>query len=241
MMGIIFRFYFLLLFKLFVRIIYRFDQVWISPKPEQFKDTKLFVLLNHTSLFEPLLIGAFPNSLLWQMAKRFVYPVADKTFRRPFVGFLFRLFAPQTVSLTRNRDNSWEHFVGLAKSKNSFIGIAPEGRMKRLNGLDKHGMPMNIKSGVADIINMLDCGKMLVLYSGGLHHIQSPGSGIPKLFKKVHLKFEIFDINQYKETMINSSNENRFGKAIILDLELRRDLNCVPEAECEGKLAVKIV
>ena len=240
-MGSFFRFCFLVCVKLVVRTIYRFDQVWINSKPEEFKDTKLFVLLNHTSLFEPIFIGAFPYSLLWQMAKRFVYPVADKTFSRPLVGFLFRLFAPQTVSLTRNRDNSWEHFIALAKEKNSFIGIAPEGRMKRLNGLDKHGMPMNIKSGVADIIKMLDSGKMLILYSGGLHHIQSPGSGIPKLFKKVHLKFEIFDINQYKETMIKVSDKDEFTRAVISDLQLRRDMNCTPEAECQGKLAVKIV
>ena len=240
-MGSFLRFCFLVSVKFLVRTLYSFDKVWINAKPTQFKDVKLFVLLNHTSLFEPILIGAFPNSLLWQMAKRFVYPVADKTFNRPFVGFLFRLFAPQTVSLTRNRDNSWEHFIALAKEKNSFIGIAPEGRMKRLNGLDKKGKPMNIKSGVADIIKMLDSGKMLVLYSGGLHHIQSPGSGIPKFFKKVHLKFEIFDINQYKEAIIRLSSEDDFAKAVISDLELRRDSNCAPEAECQGKLAIKIV
>ena len=240
-MGSFFRFCFLVSVKLFVRTLYRFDKVWINGKPAQFEDVKLFVLLNHTSLFEPILSGAFPYSLLWQMAKRFVYPVADKTFNRPFVGFLFRLFAPQTVSLTRNWDNSWEHFIALAKAKNSFIGIAPEGRMKRLNGLDKNGKAMNIKTGVADIIKMLDSGQMLVLYSGGLHHIQSPGSGIPKIFKKVHLKFEIFDINQYKETMIKLSDEGQFAKAVISDLELRRDSNCAPEAECQGKLAIKTV
>lgn len=240
-MGSIFRFCFLLIVKLCVRTVYRFDKAWINTKPNQFKDVKLFVLLNHTSLFEPIMVGAFPNALLWQMAKRFVYPVADKTLDRPLVGLLFRLFAPRTVSLTRHRDNSWEHFIALAKAKNSFIGIAPEGRMKRLNGLDKNGKPMSIKSGVADIIKLLDSGKMLVLYSGGLHHIQSPGSGIPKLFKKVHLKFETFDIEQYKESVIKLKEDDAFAKAVISDLEIRRDSNCATESEYQGKLAVKIV
>ena len=33
------------------------------------------------------------------------------------------------------------------------------------------------------ILEKLDSGKMLIAYSGGLHHVQAPGDLIPKIFK----------------------------------------------------------
>ena len=195
-------------------------------KAEEFKKLKLFLLLNHTSLYEPILIGAFPNALLWEMAKRFVYPVAEKTMNSPIAGTIFRLFAPHTVSISRRRDHTWDRFMGKCSAKNSLIGIAPEGRMKRPTGLDKSGRPMNMKSGVSELLSQIDSGGMLLLYSGGLHHIQSPGSGLPKLFRRIRLRFEFLDIEGYKESFCRSSDPATLAKRIILDLEKRRDRHC---------------
>ena len=62
--------------------------------------------------------------------------------------------------------------------------ILPEGRMKRENGLDLHGNPMNVRGGIADILLAMKQGRMLIAYSGGLHHVQFPG-GVPRIFKTV--------------------------------------------------------
>lgn len=212
--------------KLATNIFYQFECRWLHSRPQGFENIKIFLLLNHTSLFEPLLVGAFPNNLLWQIAKRFVYPIADKTYKRPLVGKIFKSFAPHTISLTRKRDSSWDKFVNLTHQKNCLIGLAPEGRMKRPNGLDKNGQPMNIKGGITELLEKIQSGKMLVLYSGGLHHIQTPGSGFPKLFKKINLKFESLDINQYKDFLKNVYPDKTFAMSVITDLQARRDFYC---------------
>lgn len=216
----------LMLLKSISRLFWKPGAKWVGPKPKNFKDIKVFALLNHTSLFEPLLVGAFPTGLVREMSRRMIYPVADKTYNRPIAGRFFRLLAPGTVSLTRSRDESWKLFTELARSQNALVGIAPEGRMKRPNGLDRHGKPMNMKSGIADLLKDINSGQMLLLYSGGLHHIQSPGNGFPKLFKKISIKFEVVDIARYKARISALHPEVSFSKQVTCDLERRRDLNC---------------
>jgi len=219
------------------RLFYLPKATWLDGKKPDFRDVRLFVLLNHTSLFEPLLLGAFPISLLWEMSKRMVYPVAEKTYKRPIAGKFFRLLAPGTVSLTRNRDQSWDRFLELSKGRKTMVAIAPEGRMKRPDGLDKHGKPMNLKTGVFDIIRTLDKGKMLVLYSGGLHHIQAPGSGFPKLFKKFSLRLEALDIADYKKQhMPASAPTATHCSNIIQDLQNRRDFHCASQKTLQDKV-----
>ena len=78
-------------------------------------------------------------------------PGADKTLDRPLVGTLYKLMSPGITSITRKRDDTWEQFVH-SISPDSIIVIAPEGRMKRKNGLDLDGNKMTVRSGVADLL-----------------------------------------------------------------------------------------
>lgn len=229
-LKVLFHFAVLLTIKLFCKLAYRFDMSWVSQQGKtndriNFKDVRLFVLLNHTSLMEPLFIGSFPVSLLWNMSKRMVYPVADKTLKRPLAGLFFKLLAPKTISLTRKRDKSWSKFIDAVKA-NSLVGIAPEGRMKRLSGLDREGRPMSIKSGIADLLSSVNSGKILFLYSGGLHHIQAPGSGLPKLFKTISGRFEQISIPDYKNSLGKSLSYDEFLQAVKEDLLLRKEVMC---------------
>ena len=96
--------------------------------------------------------------------------------------------------------------------------------MKRADGLDKHGKPMSVRSGVADILAMLETGKMVLVYSGGLHHVQVPGQGLPKLFKRIRLQCEKLDIKDYVAEM-QSKPEIDFHKAVVQDMEWRMRQN----------------
>jgi hypothetical protein len=187
----------------------------------------VFALIHHTSLFEPVFIGALPNALLWEIAQRFVYPVAEETLKKPLIGKLFRMLSPKTVSVTRSRDHTWNQFVSFSQG-DSLIGIAPEGRMKRLSGLDRNGKPMSIRAGIADILQEIPSGMMILLYSKGLHHIQSPGSGLPRVFKTVGATFEVLDISKFKNQLGHAQrNTQQFVSAVIADLESRKNRHCV--------------
>lgn len=233
MLGTIFRFILLLFIKVMVRIFYHFEIQWINEKPSSYKDQKVFLLLNHTSLFEPLYIGAFPIPLLWEISKRFAYPIAKKTLDRPVAGFTFRLLSPITLPLTKNRDKAWRNFMRVISSGKYMIGFAPEGRMRRANGLDKDGKPMTMLGGVVDILDHTKSGNVLFLYSGGLHHIQIPGEGAPKLFKKIHLALESKPIEQYIAEVKEKYGDD-LRRGIPLELEYRRDTFC-PRANDERK------
>ena len=104
--------------------------------------------------------------------------------------------------------------------------IMPEGRMMRRGGLDKNGKPMTVKGGIADLIQKIPSGRILMAYSGGLHHIQAPGELIPRLFKTVQLRLETIDIQQYRERLLANCGYKGFTSAVIKDLELRRDRFC---------------
>ena len=57
---------------------------WITPEPENYaKGTRIIALLNHTSLYEPLFVGGFPNEFIRRIAFKGLMPVADKATRRP--------------------------------------------------------------------------------------------------------------------------------------------------------------
>ncbi len=208
--------------KLFSRVFYRVKVNWITPKEQMAWDQiRLVVVLNHTSLFEPLLISAIPNKQLWRATKRLVVPVADVTMNRPVLGRIFHWLAPNAVPITRKRDDSWTQFMEKAAG-NSLILIFPEGRMKRRDGFDRHGHPMSVKGGVADVLKKIDHGKMVIAYSGGLHHVQAPGDRFPKLFKNIGLGIEQIDIARYKRTYGGPD----FRTAVIHDLEDRLKLHC---------------
>ena len=113
----------------------------------------------------------------------------------------------------------------------SMIVIAPEGRMKRANGLDLHGKPMTVRGGIADILHAVKDGRMLLAYSGGLHHVQVPGH-IPNVFKTVRMRIENLEIADYIADRLREGGPESFKKNVMKDLDRRRD-EYAPE---EGKL-----
>lgn len=217
------------------KVFYRHDFGFIGPTPpDPWGDIRVVVFLNHTSLFEPVFLGAVPSRFLWRLAAHGVVPAADKTTDRPLVGIVFKFVAHHVIAITRQRDDTW--FQVLQKiDPDSMVVIAPEGRMKRANGLDLHGRPMTVRGGIADILHAVKEGRMLIAYSGGLHHVQIPGK-VPRIFKTVRLRVENLDIAEYIAEMMRRGGEEEFKKNVMKDLDWRRD-HFAPE---EGKVAAKV-
>jgi 1-acyl-sn-glycerol-3-phosphate acyltransferase len=216
----------LLAVKYAARTFYRFDVGWVGSVPENPWDSlRMVLILNHTSLYEPLFAGWVPNHFLKQLARDGVIPVADKTFCRPVVGRFFKLVAQKVVPVTRERDTTWERFVARVRA-NSLVILAPEGRMKRPGGLDLQGKPMTVRGGVADLLQKIPGGRMLIAYSGGLHHVQIPGQRLPKLFKTLKMRVESLDIAQYTRMIMENYGIENFKIAVIRDLEKRRSRYC---------------
>ncbi|MGA7615922.1 MAG: 1-acyl-sn-glycerol-3-phosphate acyltransferase [Thermoanaerobaculia bacterium] len=228
----------LLAIKVVTRLFYRVDFRWIgSPPRDRWKRIRLVALLNHTSLFEPLFAAGTPNSFLWRIAHHGVVPAAEKTIGRPFVGKLFRFVAHHVVSITRERDHTWAAVLQKIE-RNSMVIILPEGRMMRRGGLDSHGNPMTVRGGIADILEAMKEGRMLLAYSGGLHHVQAPGEKRVGVFKTIRMNLELVDIAEYRAALnADSSSEEDFKRAVRNDLERRRDLNCPADEESTSRAA----
>jgi hypothetical protein len=212
----------LTLLKVVSRIFYRYDFSFIEPTtPDPWANLRLVAFLNHTSLFEPVFLGAVPLRFIWRLAAHGVVPAADKTTDRPLVGIVFKFVAHHVIAISRQRDDTW--FEVLRKiDPDSMVVIAPEGRMKRENGLDLHGKPMSVRGGIADILHAVKDGRMLVAYSGGLHHVQIPGK-MPRLFKTVRMRVENLDIAEYIAEMMRRGGEEEFKRNVMKDLDARRD------------------
>ena len=208
----------LLSIKTFSMLFFRLETKWIQGEAQKFQDLRLMILLNHTSLYEPLFLQALPNKVLWLLAKKMLVPGADKTLNRPIVGFFWKLISPGFVSITRKRDKSWFKFMKMIENKH-IIMIAPEGRMKRASGLDAYGKPMSVRSGVAEIIEALSEGNIFIGYSGGLHHVQHPGEVMPRLFKKIKMNFEQISVKDYKAQF--NAEGIQLKRDIVADLEAR--------------------
>ncbi|MGK0443828.1 MAG: hypothetical protein ACJA1U_000756 [Bermanella sp.] len=215
------RFILMCTLKLICSVLYRFELRWLSDENfKQFKDVRLIVFLNHTSLFEPLFIGACPLSVLWRLSGELIAPGADITLNdRPIVGKIYHSLLPGLVPITRKKDESWQHFMSLV-SKDTLVAILPEGRMKRSSGLDKHGNAMTVRGGVADILEVKEHGKILFVYSGGLHHIQSPGDKLPKVFKTIRANVQIMDIQAYKDSLPFEFGHD-FREEVVADMQRR--------------------
>ena len=217
------------------RLFYRFDFGFIGPTPpDPWGDIRLVVFLNHTSLFEPIFIGLVPHRFLWRLAAHGVVPAADKTTDRPLVGFVYKLVAHHVIAITRQRDDTWFQVLQKIDPK-SMVVIAPEGRMKRANGLDLNGKAMNVRGGVADVLQAIKSGRMLIAYSGGLHHVQVPGH-MPRPFKTVALRVENLEISDYIAGIIARGGEAEFKKTVMKDLDERRDA-LAPEEGKQTKVA----
>jgi hypothetical protein len=231
----VFVFTMLTMLKYLSKVFYRHDFAFIGPTPpDPWADVRLVAFLNHTSLFEPVFLGAVPSRFIWRLAAHGVVPAADKTTDRPLVGIVFKFVAHHVIAITRQRDDTW--FRVLQKiDPDSMVVIAPEGRMKRANGLDLNGRPMNVRGGIADILHAVKEGRFLIAYSGGLHHVQIPGK-VPRIFKTVRLRVENLDIAEYIADITRRGGEEEFKKNVMKDLDRRRD-HYAPE---NGKEAAKV-
>jgi hypothetical protein len=213
------------LVKILSHIFYRGTFTWITPKPKNpWHEARLMVFLNHTSLYEPLFIQALSFRFLWEMVGRANVPGADVTLNRPIVGRFWKLMLPNISSISRKRDDSWHAYLKSIQP-DSLIIIAPEGRMKRPNGLDKFGKPMTVRGGVADILEDLHDGGMILCLSGGLHHVQAPGQHFPRLFRRIKMNLAYFDIPAYKQLFAEMSPRER-KLQITQDLQRQLESNC---------------
>jgi hypothetical protein len=218
----------LLVLKYLSKIFYRHDFGWVGKvPPDPWKNIRLVAFLNHTSLFEPVFLGGVPNSFVWRVAAHGVIPAADKTTGRPLVGLLFRFVAHHVIAITRERDHTWYQVLNKIDPQ-SMVIILPEGRMKRANGLDLQGNPMSVRGGIADILLAMKEGRMLIAYSGGLHHVQVPGH-VPRVFKTVRMRLEDVDIASYIAEMMAVGGPEQFKRNVMRDLDRRRDLYCIEE------------
>lgn len=214
----------------FVKIItypfYWFEVNWLSQKQySELHNVRLIVLLNHTSLYETLFVRLAPFSYLWKIARNLLVPVADVTTNRPVVGLFFHSLLPGIVPISRKRDKSWQTFLDRINDE-AIVAILPEGRMRRHDGNDKHGKPMSVRAGVADIIEKLDSGNILFVYSGGMHHIQVPGQKLPRLFKGIKTNMEIISVEDYKDALYQPETKNR-KSAFVADIQTRLE-ECTP-------------
>ncbi|TDF42417.1 hypothetical protein EYS14_06245 [Alteromonadaceae bacterium M269] len=221
------------LIKVLCHIFYRGEEKWLSDaQKSELKDVKLMVLLNHTSLFEPVFIRFASWRYVWLLARRLIVPGADVTMQRPLTGKLLKLILPGAIPITRKKDDSWSQFLDRVND-DTVAAILPEGRMKRANGLDKFGRTMRVRGGVADILQNIEHGKILFVYSGGLHHIQKPGvNRFPKVFKTIRVNLELVEIEEYKAYIENLMEEDRSGdftRQVMSDMN-ERLINKIPQA-----------
>lgn len=204
------------------------EMKWVGGPPagDPWRGIRVLCFLNHTSLFEWLFIAMAPSRFLWRVANHGVVPAAEKTTSRPIVGHFFKLLGAHVVSISRERDHTWREVLSRI-DPDSMVIILPEGRMKRPGGLDSKGQPMTVRGGIADILEAIPAGPMLVAYSGGLHHVQAPGERLPRMFRKIRMNFELLDIATYREErMREAEGPIGFKRAVVDDLERRRDRNC---------------
>lgn len=225
MVKAIFTFTLLVIVRTLARIFFKLDEEWITPKPDNYAiGTRIIALLNHTSLYEPLVAGYAPLNLLWKFARHGVLPVAEKTMKRR-IGIFFSMLVRHPVVVTRKRDRTWHNVLNRIDSR-AIVIILPEGRMMRANGLDSEGRKMTVRGGIADILDALPDGRILAVYSGGLHHIQVPGELLPTPFKTIRCRLEMIDIPTYKEDLERDYPDKNFTGAVIADLTHRRDKYC---------------
>jgi hypothetical protein len=205
-------------------IFFKASYKWLTPLPkDHWKKIRIMVFLNHTSLYEPLFLQIIPFRYLWHLSGHFNIPGADITLRRPVVGRFWKLMIPNISSISRKKDLTWLNYLKSIKT-DDVIMIAAEGRMKRPNGLDKFGKPMTVRGGVADIIDTLNEGAMVLCFSGGLHHIQAPGQLFPHLFKTINMNFSYHEIKKYKSEFQGDPRKRKLK--IVRDLQARLERDC---------------
>lgn len=226
---------FLGLIRALSKLFYRAELRWIGRVSEDpWGSPRLVVFLNHTSLYEPIFSAGAPFYFFRRLARHGVVAVAQKTTKRPLVGWIFKLIAGRVVPLTRQRDHTWIQMLR-SIDPDSMVVIAPEGRMKRANGLDANGQRLTVRGGVAEILEAIPHGLMVIAYSGGLHHVQIPGQRWPKVFRPVGMLLEELRIDDYKAEVLRTVGAGGdFREAVKADLEARRDRYCPQAARLAG-------
>ncbi len=220
----LFAFLILASIKTVTRLFFKEEYTWTPDRNQiDFDRARMIIFLNHTSLYEPVFLSALPYSFLWQIVAHLNLPIADVTLNRPIVGLFFKLMIPKVFSITRKADDSWTQYLN-AIDKDDLVIVAPEGRMKRPNGLDKNGKKMSIRGGVADIVERVESGTILLCFSGGLHHIQKPGEFFPKLFKQVRMHVTEIEIQEYKKRFSTNPRERKMQ--IVQDLQEQLEKEC---------------
>lgn len=226
-MRTISTFFVLLVWKMAGLLFFRFEVAWLERGSEDpWSRIRIIAILNHTSLFEPVFLAIVPIRFLWSLARNGVVPIAAKTMDRRGAGLAFRFAGRRVIAVSRKPDLSWDEVLRHCFAAGSITVIFPEGRMLRRTGLDSEGRPMTIRGGIADLIAAVDSGSMLLVYSGGLHHVAPPGQRIPRLFKRIALRLENVDIPAYRESMGGLTDRTAFRKRVIEDLTWRRDTYC---------------
>lgn len=230
-----FAFLLLAIVKTLSQLFYKCTVKWLSDVPANpwTKDVRLMVFLNHTSLYEPIFLQIPPYRFLWDISARANVPAADVTLNRPLVGLFWKLLIPNIVPVTRKSDSSWNNYVKSIRHDDMVL-IAPEGRMKRPNGLDKFGKKMTVRGGVADIIMSMDDGIALFCLSGGLHHVQAPGQHIPRFFQPIAMNIYYVDIKSYKAQFPKDYREQKL--AIVQDLQKRLENDCPSMSKLNNSL-----
>lgn len=229
------RYGFLLAARWLFRQLYTVEMRWIEePGGDPWLDAGIVLILNHTSLFEPLFLGGVPRRFARRIAASGLAPIATKTMDRLIVGRIFRLLVPEVVPVTRERDETWDRYLERAADPATLVFLLPEGRMKRRTGLDLRGGPMTVLGGVADLLELADADERMILaYSGGLHHVHAPGDSFPRLFRTLSMCLEVVDVGPYRERLRAGAGEGGFKEAAVRDLTRRRDRHC---AERSGGL-----
>jgi 1-acyl-sn-glycerol-3-phosphate acyltransferase len=223
----VFRFLLLLSLKGACRLFFRFDVEWVGRRVrDPWRDLRLIAVLNHTSLYEPILAALLPLPVLWQLATNGVVPVAAKTLERPGVGWLLRLVGSRVVPVSRKRDATWREVIRHFEDPRAISVIFPEGRMLRRTGLDVDGQPMSVRGGVADLLAGVRTGRMLLAYSGGLHHIAAPGDRFPRPFRRIALRLEVVDIPEYRASLGGTARLELFRRRVVGNLTRRRNRYC---------------
>ena len=229
----------LLSLKAVSRLLWRFETSWVGDPPpgDPWSGIRVCAILNHTSLYEWVFAGIPPARFLRKIAYHGIVPVAAKTAARPLVGGFFSLVAAHVVSISRQRDHTWRSVLAKIGDPKAIVVILPEGHMMRPTGLDAEGRPMRIRGGIADIVESVPEGRMLLAFSGGLHHVQAPGEHLPRLFRTVRMSFELLDVAAYRERLLAEAGEHGFRAAVVADLEERLARHCpVRDDTCPRRL-----
>lgn len=222
------------------RVLWDTRAEWVGRVPKDpWREVRLIAVLHHTSLAEGVYLSVVPNRVIRRIAAHCVAPIAEETMARGIEGRIFRLLVPNPVPITRRRDHSWFRVLEGVDDPDAMVALCPEGRMMRPNGRDKTGAPMTVKPGIADVLRALGRGRMILAYSGGLHHVFPPGARLPRVLQPITLRIEALDIAEYVAE--RAAEGGSFTDAVVRDLTRRRDLHTPIAAGTPAPVTAEVV